>query len=110
MIFSSRRWIHISIILMIGLVITSSGLAILYFDLNREHNQLQSEFEEVLLEVESFRTILDQTELGSSGSENLNGLSSQQIYDLAEPSVVKITVKVMRRFGLVPFSKGSGFI
>lgn len=109
MLFSTKKWTVIYVILMIGLVVSMLGLTILYTNLNGKHVILQGEFEKVSSQVDSLRKTVDLVKLGSN-SKLPYGLTSQQIYDLVEPSIVKITVKVKRSYGLVPYAQGSGFI
>jgi S1-C subfamily serine protease len=109
LLFSSRKWFCLSIVLIIGLTVSTSGLAILFLNLSKEHYGLQDRFNEISSQVEDLEVIVDKMKSNSISSET-QGLNSQQIYELMEPSVVKITVKVMRNYGLIPYAQGSGFI
>lgn len=107
--FSSRKWFYLSIVLIIGLTISTSGLTILFFNLSEEHYSLQDKFNEVSSQIEDLRDIVYKMKSNSNGLK-AQGMSSQQIYELVEPSVVKVTVKVMRNYGLISYAQGSGFI
>ncbi len=99
----SRKQAYVSIILIIVLVTSTGGLAILYLNLNKEYNTLQSEIKELKFTVDLVKS-------ASNRSGTPYGLAPQQLYDLVKPSVVKITVKIKTGNGLVPQAQGSGFI
>lgn len=109
MLFSSRKWVCLSIVLIIGLTISTSGLTILFLNISKEHYSLQGKFNDISSQVEDLKVIVDKMKSNSNNLET-QGLTSQQIYGLVEPSVVKITAKVMRNYGLIPYAQGSGFI
>jgi S1-C subfamily serine protease len=102
-LYLSRKQAYVSIILIIVLVTSVGGLAILYLNLNKEYNTLQSEIKELKFTVDLVKS-------GSNRSGTPYGLTPQQLYDLVKPSVVKITVKIRTGNGLVPQAQGSGFI
>ena len=101
--YLSRKQAYVSIMLIIVLVTSVGGLAILYLNLNREYSTLQSEIKELKFTVDLVKS-------GSNRSGTPYGLTPQQLYDLVKPSVVKITVKIRSGNGLVPQAQGSGFI
>ena len=101
--YLSRKQAYVSIILIIVLVTSVGGLAILYLNLNKEYSTLQSEIKELKFTVDLVKS-------GSNRSGTPYGLTPQQLYDLVKPSVVKITVKIRTGNGLVPQAQGSGFI
>jgi len=100
---SSGKRVYISIILIIVLVTSTGGLTFLYLNLNREYSALQGE-------VKELKTAVDLMKSTSNRSGSSYGLTPQQLYDLTEPSVVKITVKAKSSSGLVTQAQGSGFI
>jgi S1-C subfamily serine protease len=102
-LYLSRKQAYVSIILIIVLVTSVGGLAILYLNLNKEYSTLQSEIKELKFTVDLVKS-------GSNRSGTPYGLTPQQLYDLVKPSVVKITVKIRTGNGLVPQAQGSGFI
>jgi len=102
-LYLSRKQAYVSIMLIIVLVTSVGGLAILYLNLNREYSTLQSEIKELKFTVDLVKS-------GSNRSGTPYGLTPQQLYDLVKPSVVKITVKIRSGNGLVPQAQGSGFI
>ena len=89
--------------MIIVLVTSTGGLAILYLNLNKEYSTLQSEIKELKFTVDLMKS-------ASNRSGTPYGLTPQQLYDLVKPSVVKITVKIRTGNGLVPQAQGSGFI
>ena len=101
--YLSRKQAYVSIILIIVLVTSTGGLAILYLNLNKEYSTLQSEIKELKFTVDLVKS-------ASNRSGTPYGLTPQQLYDLVKPSVVKITVKIKTGNGLVPQAQGSGFI
>lgn len=107
---SSKEYIYVMVVLIIGLLISTGGLTVLYLNLNTEYQTLQSKFAEVSSEVDSLKTAIDRMRPASNGSEVHYGLAPEQIYNLVEPSVVKIVVKAKQTSGLVPYGQGSGFI
>jgi len=102
-LYLSRKQAYVSTILIIVLVTSVGGLAILYLNLNKEYSTLQSEIKELKFTVDLVKS-------GSNRSGTPYGLTPQQLYDLVKPSVVKITVKIRTGNGLVPQAQGSGFI
>jgi len=100
---SSGKRVYISIILIIVLVTSTGGLTFLYLNLNREYSALQGE-------VKELKTAVDLMKSTSNRSGSSYGLTPQQLYDLTEPSVVKITVKAKSSSGLALQAQGSGFI
>jgi S1-C subfamily serine protease len=102
-LYLSRKQAYVSIILIIVLVTSVGGLAILYLNLNKEYSTLQSEIKELKFTVDLVKS-------ASNRSGTPYGLTPQQLYDLVKPSVVKITVKIKTGNGLVPQAQGSGFI
>jgi S1-C subfamily serine protease len=104
-----RSWTTLSGLLIIVLVISTSGLTIFYFNLSRNFNTLSSELNEASSQIKQLRSTIERATLISDNPE-ISGLTPQQIYSLVEPSIVKITIRTTSGNGLTSSAQGSGFI
>ncbi len=113
---SRNRWAYVSVALIVILFVQIGLFSYVMTSFQRDFSEIQFQHDLLMSEYSSLKVSFESLEAYLSQLQDLNitspsgGLSTVEIYDLAENSVVLITVKEQTLSGLQPFAEGSGFV